>query len=298
MTPFDAVMIGLVVAGMVWGAIRGITWQVASLASLVLGYAGAMSLSGQIAPHLPGQPIVARAASMLVAYVGISAGIFGVAWVVRAMLRRLKFEAYDRHLGMLLGGAEGALLGIVLTVFVLSLAPGTRKPILGSLSGRAIGAVLGQVGPVLPGEIRAELGPLWGDGAGRPAAEEEGPSGLAGEWEELKRPLELARGREAAGDTPQKEAEGEASEPEPGATREGHQVAERGAEADRGEGEASLGRVVADTIDEGLGRVGEKKGREKDSRRRRIGRAVAEMIGEEIDRLGERSDGERNSGRR
>jgi len=41
MTPYDAAMAGVIVAGMVWGAIRGITWQLASRASLVPGYSGA-----------------------------------------------------------------------------------------------------------------------------------------------------------------------------------------------------------------------------------------------------------------
>ena len=36
MTIYDVAMVGIVVAGMVWGAWRGITWQLASIASLVL----------------------------------------------------------------------------------------------------------------------------------------------------------------------------------------------------------------------------------------------------------------------
>ena len=49
MTPYDAAMAGVIVAGMVWGAFRGITWQLASIASLVLGYSVAHPLSGQLA---------------------------------------------------------------------------------------------------------------------------------------------------------------------------------------------------------------------------------------------------------
>ena len=72
MTYYDVVMAGLVVAGMVWGAWRGITWQVASIASLVLGYSVSHTLSGQLAPQLPGEPVVARALAMLVIYVAVS----------------------------------------------------------------------------------------------------------------------------------------------------------------------------------------------------------------------------------
>lgn len=161
MTPYDVTMLGVVVAGMVWGAWRGITWQVASIASLVLGYLFAHPLSAQIAPHLPGQAVVARALSMLVVYVIVSGGVFLAAWVIRSTLRRMKFEAYDRHLGMILGGLEGSLIGVVGTLFVVSLAPQTRAPIFDSPTGRVVGHVMNAVGPVLPTEVRQAIAPSW-----------------------------------------------------------------------------------------------------------------------------------------
>jgi uncharacterized membrane protein required for colicin V production len=170
-TGYDAAMIGVVVAGMVWGALRGVTWQVASLASLVLGYAAAHPLSGLIAPSLPGEPVVARTLAMVVAYLGVSGGIFFAAWLVRATLRRLRFEAFDRHLGMLLGGVEGALIGVVVTLFVVSLAPQTRGPIFASPSGKVVGRLMAAVGPVLPDEARGVLAPFWSD-PGRGAGDE------------------------------------------------------------------------------------------------------------------------------
>lgn len=161
MTAYDAAMAGVILAGMVWGAWRGITWQLASIASLVLGYAVAMPLSGQIATQFGGDPLVARGAALMGSYVGVSGGIFGLAWLARATLRRLKFEAYDRHLGMMLGGTEGALLGIVVTVFLVSLWPSARPPILGSPTGRVVSGLLDRVEPVLPGEVRVVLRPFW-----------------------------------------------------------------------------------------------------------------------------------------
>lgn len=169
MTPYDAAMVGVVVAGMVWGAFRGITWQLASLLSLVLGYTMAQPLSGMVVPYLPGEPVVARAIAMIVVYFGVSSGIFLIAWLIRATLRRLQFEAYDRHLGMVLGGLEGALLGLVATLFVVSLAPSTRNPIFESPSGRVVGRVMASLGPVLPEEARKVLAPFWTPSGTAPA---------------------------------------------------------------------------------------------------------------------------------
>lgn len=161
MTYYDAAMAGVVIAGMVWGAWRGITWQVASIASLVLGYMVAHPLSGQLASQFPGDPVVSRALAMLVVYAGVSGGVFLAAWVVRATLRKLQFEAFDRHLGMVLGGCEGALIGLVATFFVVSLAPQTRTPIFSSPTGKVVGQVMSTLGPVLPTEARAVLTRFW-----------------------------------------------------------------------------------------------------------------------------------------
>ncbi len=127
MTAYDAVMIGMIVAGMVWGAFKGIVWQLASILSLVAGYTVAHQLSAQVAPYMPGEPVVQCAVAMIAVYVLTSGGIFFGAWMIRSTLQKMKFEAYDRHLGMLLGGTEGALLGIVGTLFVVSLAPATAR---------------------------------------------------------------------------------------------------------------------------------------------------------------------------
>ena len=161
MTRYDVVMICLVLGGMIWGAIRGITWQLASIASLVLAYLFSHQVSGYVAPYIPGEPIVNRAGSMLAAYLLMSAGVFFLAWTVRATLKAIRFEAYDRHLGMLLGGVEGALLGLVGTLFVVSLAPPTREPIFNSFSGRVVAQVMDKAGPVLPPEVRQIVTPFW-----------------------------------------------------------------------------------------------------------------------------------------
>ena len=170
MTIYDGVMIGLVLAGMIWGAIRGITWQLASIASLVLAYFFAHTVSGYIAPYVPESRSVRRAGSMLAAYVVVSGGVFFVAWMVRATLKKMKFEAYDRHLGMILGGLEGALLGIVGTLFVVSLAPAQPRADLLQPIGRMVARVMDAAGPILPAEIRKVWPPYW-DPSPEPAAE-------------------------------------------------------------------------------------------------------------------------------
>lgn len=161
MTIYDVAMIGAMAAGVAWGFWRGITWQLASIFSLVLGYSASRTLSEQLAPHFPGEPVVARALAMIVIYAVVSGGVFLVAWIIRATLKKMKFEAFDRHLGMMLGAVEGTLLGLIVTLFVVSLAPQTRGPIFSSPTGKLVGSVMATLGPVLPGEARRVLAPFW-----------------------------------------------------------------------------------------------------------------------------------------
>ena len=163
MTIYDAAMAVVLIGGMVRGAWRGITWQLASIGSLALGYLFAYPISGHIAPLLPGTPEMTRALSMAVAYAVVSGGVFGAAWMVRGTIHRLKFDAFDRHLGMILGGLEGAGVGILLTLLIVSVAPNTRGPIFASPSGRVVGSLMNSVGPVLPGEVRRVLKPFWNE---------------------------------------------------------------------------------------------------------------------------------------
>ena len=177
MTVYDVVMIGLVVAGMIWGSIRGFSWQIASIGSLVVGYFGAHQVSAYMLPFLalyqPGDPAIQRGTAMLLAYLVISGGIFLAAWSLRATLRKMKFEVFDRHLGVLLGGIEGALLGVIGTLFVVSLSPKAREPIFSSQAGHVVARVMDAAGPILPAEVRNVIAPYWG---GVPATDSPQPA--------------------------------------------------------------------------------------------------------------------------
>ena len=160
LTYYDGAMVAVLVGGMIWGAFKGVTWQLASIASLVLGYTVSHQFSPQVAPYIKGDPVVSRTLAMLATYAVVSGGVFLVAWMFRAVLKKMRFEAFDRHLGMILGGLEGGLLGVVATFFVVSLVPSTRDPIFSSPSGKIVGNVMNAVGPVLPSEARDALAPF------------------------------------------------------------------------------------------------------------------------------------------
>jgi uncharacterized membrane protein required for colicin V production len=166
MTAYDGVMIGLVLAGMVWGSIRGFSWGIASIGALLVGYAFAHVASEYMLPFLaqnmPGDPAVQRGGAMLLAFVVSSGGCLFAAWSARASLKKMKFELYDRHLGVLFGGVEAALLGVIGTMFVACLVPKAREPIFSSRAGHVVARVMDAAGPALPPEVRQAITPSWG----------------------------------------------------------------------------------------------------------------------------------------
>lgn len=165
MTAYDGLMIGLVLSGMVWGSIRGFSWGIASTGALLVGYAFAHVASAYLLPFLaqnmPGDPAVQRGGAMLLAFVVSFGGCLFAAWSARASLKKMKFELYDRHLGVLFGGVEAALLGVIGTMFVASLAPKARAPIFSSRAGHVVARVMDAAGPALPPEVRQAITPSW-----------------------------------------------------------------------------------------------------------------------------------------
>ena len=114
---------------------------------------------------------------MVVAYVVVSGGVFLVAWAVRATLSRLKFVAFDRRLGMVLGGLGGRTPGAGDNPLRGELGPAEPYPDLREPPGRVVGRVLNTFGPALPGELRRVLAPFW-----------DSSEPLAGDGEALKSP--------------------------------------------------------------------------------------------------------------
>ncbi|MBV8384768.1 MAG: hypothetical protein JOZ63_19440 [Planctomycetaceae bacterium] len=139
------------------------------------------------------------------------------------------------------------MVGLVITLFVVSLAPQTRGPIFASPTGQVVGQVMQAVGPALPGEVRAVLAPFWnpsqGLASGEPKAPESTPTPTPAQE---PAPVPVAR----------------ADAPESAVNRPGS--ADGGTPTLQGlieEGEARVGRAVADAVGKGLQRQGEGDGR-------------------------------------
>lgn len=160
MQTYDMVMLAVLGAATIFGFWKGLAWQIASLASLLVSYFVALRFADRIAPmvseHAPWNKFIA----MLIIYAGASFGIWMVFRVVAGAIDRVKLNEFDRQMGALVGFAKGVLLCIAITFFAVTLLGQERRDqIIASRSGQYIVQILDKADTVAPPEIHEVIGP-------------------------------------------------------------------------------------------------------------------------------------------
>jgi membrane protein required for colicin V production len=158
---YDLLMIAVLLGTTIFGFLKGMAWQIASLASLVVSYFVALRFSeplaatGLVGDEAPWNRFVA----MLAIYVVTSLVIWMAFRVVSRAIDRVRLQEFDRQIGGLFGLAKGILLCVAITFFALTLAPGTRETILRSRSGHYIALLIARADAVMPPEVHDVLDP-------------------------------------------------------------------------------------------------------------------------------------------
>ncbi|MHB8900185.1 MAG: CvpA family protein, partial [Thermoguttaceae bacterium] len=158
MQPYDILMLIVLVGAAAFGAWKGVAWQIASLASVLLSGIVAMRFSGLLAPSLSAEEPWNQFLAMGILFAGTSLAVWIAFRFVAKGIDRVKLKEFDRQMGALVGTAKGILYCLILTFFAVTLSEGTRQRVLASRSGY-YAAVLVQKGtPLMPEKVRAALG--------------------------------------------------------------------------------------------------------------------------------------------
>ena len=151
--PYDLLMIAVLFLCTLFGVWKGMAWQLAALASLVVSGIVAMRLSGPIAPYFGAQSPWNRCVAMLLLYVCTSLCIWLLFNLVSGFIGRLRLKEFDRQLGGVFGALKGVLWCVVITFFAVTLSEPARQGILKSHSGYYIAVVTHRAMPLLPQEV-------------------------------------------------------------------------------------------------------------------------------------------------
>lgn len=157
MQSYDIIMVVVLVGATIFGFWKGMAWQIASLASLVVSYLASLKFSEQLAP-LFGQPPLNRFAAMAAIYAGTSLVIWTLFRLVSKAIDKVRLEAFDKQLGAIIGFAKGVLLCLVITFFAVSV-PAGRATVIGSQSGHYIVVFLNKAQAVVPPELHQVVDP-------------------------------------------------------------------------------------------------------------------------------------------
>ncbi|WP_146399994.1 CvpA family protein [Planctomycetes bacterium CA13] len=157
---YDIVMLVVLVGAMLFGAVKGFAWQLASIASIVVSYAVAYHFREPFSESIQATPPWNRFLAMLILYVGTSLVIWVAFRMVSGSIDRLRLKEFDRQVGALFGLAKGGLYCTLITLFAVTLLGNTtRENIVESKSGNYIANVLARSESVIPPEIQEIVKP-------------------------------------------------------------------------------------------------------------------------------------------
>lgn len=159
---YDILVVGILLYAVFRGATKGIVWQLATIAALVLCFAFSESLSLSMAPYITLDPPLNRWVAMFAIYIFFSFISFAVARWLKNWIDKAQFVEYDRHLGSVFGFVKGVIFVLVMTFFGVTLTqrvPGLRKAIFDSKTGHIAAVIMDRLHPVMPDEFHDVLEP-------------------------------------------------------------------------------------------------------------------------------------------
>ncbi len=159
MQSYDLAMLAVLALATLFGAWKGMAWQIASLSSLIVSYFVSLRFSEPLAPYLSQRAPLNRFLAMLVLYLVTSLLIWLAFRVVSDAINRVRLKEFDRQIGGLFGAAKGALLCVAITFFAVTLSEPAREMVLKSRSGYYIAVLIDRANPIMPKEVHDVLRP-------------------------------------------------------------------------------------------------------------------------------------------
>ena len=150
-------MFAVLLLSTVFGAWKGMAWQLATLASLIVGVFVAMRFSCTLCPYIDLNPPWNHCVAMILLYLATSLAIWLLFRMVAGVIDRVQLKEFDRQVGALFGAAKGVVWCLVITFFAVTVSD-ARPKILTSWSGGRAALLIRRAVPLLP----AELGELVG----------------------------------------------------------------------------------------------------------------------------------------
>ncbi len=161
MSPYDILILVVFGGAILFGLWKGLAWQIASLAAVVVSYFVALNFKQPLMNLLKIDKPYAPFLAMLIIYLVTSLGIWLAYGYIRENIKRLQLKSFDAQAGGLLGAVKGAILCMVITMFAVTLlGDNARRYVVASRSGGLIANAINQLNAVVPVELHTMLDPF------------------------------------------------------------------------------------------------------------------------------------------
>ena len=154
MSVYDIVML-IIFGGAIWfGFWKGLAWQIASLAAIIISYIVAVNFRESVAQFIQVDEPWNRIGAMLMLFLGTSLIIWTIYSRVSKSIKKMELKSFDRQAGAVLGAVKGALLCMVVTMFsVTLLGERAHDAIHSSRTGPFVVTGITKVSAIVPEEV-------------------------------------------------------------------------------------------------------------------------------------------------
>lgn len=160
MATLDWIAVALLLVSMLLGLVRGLVFEVISLAGWVVAFVAAQWLAEDLGRWLPfGDPAASwrYAAGFVLVFVGVAFSVGLLAALTRKLVAAIGLRPVDRILGGVFGVARGAVAMLAVAVVVHLLALSDSAWWHGSRSAIVLDAALQGLKPALPDKLASYL---------------------------------------------------------------------------------------------------------------------------------------------
>jgi membrane protein required for colicin V production len=144
-----------------FGFRRGFIWQIAGIASLIVGHIAAGHLMPHIQEIVGKDPGLAHFGAWIGVYVGAAVAVYLIAWRFRKFLEKQDLAELDKHLGGLTGLLKGGLLLAVITLLTITVSQTARNGLLETKTGPVVASLAKYFENYLPLETLKALEPFY-----------------------------------------------------------------------------------------------------------------------------------------
>ena len=160
MALFDIIMLVVIAGAVLFGWWKGLAWQAASVASVILSYVVAVNFRQPVSQFITAEEPWNRIAAMLILFLGTSLIVWTIYGSLSKTIQKMELKGFDRQAGALLGAVKGVLLCMVITMFSVSLlGEKAHDAIHNSRSGQYVVNGISQVSAIIPAELAQYIAP-------------------------------------------------------------------------------------------------------------------------------------------